>query len=87
MPYIPDHKRRKQLDPMGTGVPRKPGELNYAITALLREYVKLKGESYDAYNDCTGALVNALLEWYRRKPAPYEDTKIIENGDIYGTTN
>lgn len=30
-----------------------------------------------------GALENSSSELYRRKIAPYEDKKIIENGDVY----
>lgn len=30
-----------------------------------------------------GALINSSDELYRRKIAPYEDKKIIENGDVY----
>jgi len=33
--------------------------------------------------DAIGALECAKLELYRRVAAPYEDTKIAENGDVY----
>ena len=34
-------------------------------------------------NAIIGALECAKLELYRRVAAPYEDDKIIENGDVY----
>jgi hypothetical protein len=39
--------------------------------------------SYQSINDVLGALEGAKLEFYRRIAAPYEDTKIQENGDVY----
>jgi hypothetical protein len=35
------------------------------------------------YNDVIGALECCKLELYRRMVAPYENTKIKENGDVY----
>lgn len=60
-----------------------PGELNYKITCLLIDYVKKQRLSYQTINDIIGALEGAKLEFYRRVAAPYEDTKIKENGDVY----
>lgn len=63
--------------------PESPGELNYAITTLLRNYWNDHQESYDIINDIIGALEGAKLEFYRRVAAPYEDKKITQNGDVY----
>lgn len=81
MPYIKkESKEQLKLDI----VPMNAGELNYVITKLMNYYIKhVKKESYQAYNDCLGALEGAKLELYRRKIAPYEDKKIKENGDVY----
>jgi hypothetical protein len=77
MPYINEKNRA-----MARTVPTTPGELNYAITMLCKEY--LAGSvSYMRINDVLGALEGAKLEFYRRIAAPYEDTKIQENGDVY----
>ena len=43
--------------------------------------------SYKTCNDITGALINCEHEFYRRVVAPYEDKKIIENGDVYEKTD
>lgn len=83
MPYIKPEDR----DEVAMHEPKTPGELNYAITLLIRDYAhgytyesKL---SYQRINDVLGALEGAKLEFYRRVAAPYEDTKIKENGDVY----
>ncbi len=81
MPYI-DKYDRALVENTANG-PRNPGELNYAITMLLINYIVYKGKSYTFMNDCLGALEGAKLEFYRRAVAPYEDAKIKENGDVY----
>jgi len=80
MPYIDQASR----DSLAGGVtPINPGELNYLITEICSRYLRTKGERYQTYNDIMGALEGAKLELYRRQIAPYEDVKIIENGDVY----
>lgn len=59
------------------------GELNYAITEMMINYLNRKGISYTNMNEVIGVLECAKLELYRRMTAPYEDTKIEENGDVY----
>jgi len=84
MPYI--HKKwRQQFDKYLKAVgPHivQPGDLNYCITVLIHEYIKSHGQSYSIMNDCIGVLDAAKAEFYRKIVAPYEDTKIEENGDI-----
>lgn len=80
MPYI-DKKRREELGRYG--YPKNAGELNYRITQVMLEYLKDKGESYQAYNDIMGVLEGAKLELYRRKIGIYEDQKKEINGDVY----
>lgn len=63
-----------------------PGELNWAITMLIQEYVKHSHQGaicYATINDIMGALEGAKQEFYRRVAAPYEDIKAKENGDVY----
>lgn len=59
-----------------------PGDLNYLFTRLAHAYMGAKGKKYAVINDIIGALEAAKLEFYRRVAAPYEDTKITENGDV-----
>jgi hypothetical protein len=79
MPYIKQEDRTRVALDGATN----PGELNYAITLLVRSYMKRKGLSYTTINDVVGALEGAKLEFYRRVAAPYEETKIKSNGDVY----
>jgi len=46
--------------------------------------MKEEGLSYRTINDILGALEGAKLEFYRRVAVPYENSKLSENGDIYG---
>lgn len=80
MPYITQGDR-DALD-AGMRTPDTAGELNYMITRLLCRYVEKEGISYARINDCIGACEGAKLEFYRRLAAPYEDTKIAQNGDV-----
>lgn len=78
MPYIPWTER-------GTAVsyPLNAGQLNYAISRIIWQYLDRHGMSYQYANDCLGALEGAKQELYRRVIAPYEDEKIRKNGDVY----
>jgi len=80
MPYIKAEDRNRVMETIG---PMTPGELNYAITRLCQFYIEEVGANYTGYNDVVGALECAKLEMYRRLIAPYEDTKLKENGDVY----
>jgi hypothetical protein len=81
MPYI-KQIRRDELD-NGSGIPQEPGELNYKITQLCRQYITDHGMRYAVINTIVGALDCVKLEFYRRLASVYEDAKIIENGDVY----
>lgn len=90
MPYIPVDRKRHLVDYDSLGMSIKTreilsaGELNYAITCLVIEYIAGKGKlSYGAINEAIGALECSKLELYRRLAVPYEDKKIKENGDVY----
>lgn len=78
-PYIDQRRRTKDTERF----PQGPGELNYALTVLIRDYFVRSGENYKAINDVVGALENAKLEFYRRVAVPYEDRKAQINGDVY----
>lgn len=80
MPYITEDRR----DAVANGeVPQSAGELNYAISALLDEYVDEHGLSYSVIADIKAATEGAKLEFYRRVAAPYEDLKIEQNGEVF----
>lgn len=79
MPYISQARREDlQVEHVKT-----PGELTYDFTLLIMKYVDNQKLSYQTINDIVGALEGAKLEFCRRVVVPYEDAKILENGDVY----
>lgn len=92
MPYI-DQASRKilkpaltellklVLDPTKFGTRAKAGVLNYIFTILLKNILD-DDKRYDTANSLVGALECCKLELYRRYIVPYEDQKILENGDV-----
>jgi hypothetical protein len=89
MPYIKVQGRIKFdapscEDPMEWigSVADNAGDLNFAVTSILKAYLHKKGECYATHNEIMGMLDCCAKEWYRRKVAPYEDQKIKENGDV-----
>ena len=91
MPYIKfDVKEdfKSVVTKLRTSSMRNPGELNYLITELCLAYLspEIGPVSYQDYNDIVGALESAKLEFYRRSVVPFEDQKILQNGDVYPTT-
>ena len=59
------------------------GEINYSISRLLHKIMTQKGVNYKLLNSMIGVLECAKLELYRRVATPYEDLKVLENGDVY----
>lgn len=88
MPYISQDLRNvidpeiQQLLDKITRLPleKQDGALNYAVTKLLKG-IYADGNYY-TYNRSLGVLSAINAEWYRRVVAPYEDIKILENGDV-----
>jgi hypothetical protein len=81
MPYVKNTDRGR-LD--RGSAPQTAGELNYAISRLIDQYIASKGGvRYAHLNEAIGVLECAKLELYRRIAAPYEDQKKAEHGDVY----
>ncbi len=58
------------------------GEINYCVSSMLAKL--MVKPSYSKVAMITGVLENIKQEFYRRVAAPYEDAKIVQNGDIKG---
>jgi hypothetical protein len=80
MPYIDKGIRQSITDGR---VPTKPGELNYAISQLVKSYIVMNGRSYTTFNAIAGVLSCLSMEIYRRLTAVYEDEKMSESGDVF----
>lgn len=87
MPYI-DPSRRAEWDAIVEQVPDtggvEDGEVNYLITKILSRVYRMRyGSVYATYNSAIGVLECVKLELYRRQVTPYEDFKMLQNGDVY----
>ncbi len=83
MPYIKQNDRSK-FDSAAETIAKTAecaGDLNYAITIILHEYIKKKGLKYDTLNSVHGMMDACNKELYRRITGPYEDSCIARNGD------
>ncbi len=81
MPYIKKAARVALLE--GKRGAETAGELNYQFTVLAIQYLNQHGRGYQTMNDIVGAFDNAKDEFRRREQHPYEDQKILDNGDVY----
>ncbi len=87
MPYIAQEDRPqydKALEEITNLLKENPpetidGHLNYVITKIIKEVYPLR---YYHINKAMGVLECVQHEFYRRVAAPYEDTKIEQNGDV-----
>jgi len=79
MPYILKQDRNRDTK----AHPKNPGQLNWIISEAVAYYIKGHGLNYQTINDVVGALECAKQEFYRRLAVPYENRKIIDNGDVY----
>lgn len=82
MPYIKADERSY----VRKAGPENEGDLNFLISELVDDFIGTHGLSYKTLNTAIGALECAKLELYRRIAAPYEDEKIVENGEVYRCT-
>lgn len=80
LPYV-QNEVRKQLD--NESNPTSAGQLNYVITHQILKYISNKNKNYELLNEVVGVLECCKQELYRRIIVPYEDNKMIQNGDVY----
>lgn len=84
MPYISQEERDEidiKIFELSQCLETK-GQMNYAISFLLHQYIKKNGLKYNNINDAIGIIECAKMELYRSIAGPYEDIKIEENGDL-----
>lgn len=88
MPYI-NKEDRPKLDVVveiairslsEKSIEKSLGDLNYVISRIVAGVIDTP--SYSKIAMATGVLENVKQELYRRLASPYEDAKMIENGDI-----
>ena len=86
MPYISKEKREAMdeiVDAMNWYEAEPDGRLNYVLFKYCKNRYYDKGlDSYNGYKNFIGELNKCVAEIRRRLLAPYEDKKLIENGDV-----
>lgn len=83
MPYIAKNERKffdEHLEKLIELID-EPGHLCYCIYFLMKRICE-ENPRFAIMSTLISELECAKLEFYRRVVAPYEDTKIIKNGDI-----
>jgi len=85
VPYIKKNDRKK-IDNAVEDLSKllgNAGEFNYAFTSLIHHYLNGSGKMrYQYLNEMIGMLECCKLELYRKILVPYENEKIITNGDV-----
>lgn len=92
MPYV-KQEFRDDLDPAiewlaleiahcytNSSTQTRDGLLNYAFTRILSKVYDTP--NYHEFNEIIGMLSCCQMEYYRKRTAPYEDAKEIENGSV-----
>ena len=83
MPYIRQEDRAKLrplLEQLYQSI-HSDGEMNYVITKLI-DYHYGDG-AYMQLNAGMGVLACVTQEFYRKRIAPYEDERAVENGEVF----
>lgn len=88
MPYIKKEIRKKydkKIDKMFEILTNEhgvqPGELNYVVSKLIWNIFDY-APSYTSGNELVGVLECVKQEFIRRRLNPYENNKLMENGDL-----
>ncbi len=96
MPYITKEGREVLLPELESliteftgadSIQGNEGNFNFVVSTLINAMIEEHGLSYANVNSLVGVLECIKLELYRRIAVPYEDLKIIQNGDVYGSQN
>lgn len=84
MPYIEDPDKREMADALNdlSMFIESKGDLNYAICELVGRFILDGDLSYTNISEKIDAVHDAEAELRRRLLVPYEDLKILENGDV-----
>lgn len=81
MPYIPI-KARDRLDRTGAEQPSNTGELAYVISDIIDDYISVD-YNFERLSMALGVLEAVKMEVYRRVVAPYEQSKLEANGEVF----
>jgi len=84
MPYIKDEQKYEMSDAINDLFMfiESKGDLNYAICELVGRVILSEKISYTNVSEWIDAVHDAECELRRRLLNPYEDKKIVQNGDV-----
>ena len=85
MPYIDQVKRNRmdnEIEYLATFT-ECGGDLNYVFARLVTLFVAEKGKSYSTLSEAKSALTDCADEFYAVVMRPYEESKRIQNGDVW----
>lgn len=74
------YEHHSNTNPSGEDFLKIAGDINYCFSRVLSSV--MGNPSYTKIATITGVLENIKQEFYRRVASSYEDTKIVQNGDI-----
>jgi hypothetical protein len=88
MPYIHADDREGVYPENDTPCPLTAGELAYALTRMIQEFIKANNcagrpFNFDMMAEIEGTVVLTMREFWRRVELPYERGKCEANGDVY----
>lgn len=83
---VPDLKQKdREVDPLIKALFKElktKGDMNYAITRILHLFIQREGKICVNLDYAMGIVKCAKQDFYSKVVAPYEEEKIILNGDI-----
>jgi len=92
MPYLTQEDRKALEEAEASGnfyiylgsleLRKFAGHLNFIIFKTVRVWIYHNKVSYFSFATIVGTIVCCVLEIYRRLVAPYENSKIKQNGDV-----
>ena len=81
MPYI-EKEKRPEMDKIVQEMVNQNLQVNGDLNYILYKFCKSIKPSYNNYKNFCGELRQCATEIERRLLGPYEDKKIVENGDV-----
>lgn len=80
MPYVNFDDRGKIATTIPDGL--SAGQINFIIADIMDQFIG-PAPNYDRINAAIGIMECCKLELYRRIAVPFEDKKMLQNGDVF----
>lgn len=80
MPYITEDRKTALV---GSEVPVTVGEFTFVLQQAVKNYVAVNNLSYQTIAEVSGAIHQLQRDFDQRVVEPYEQHKMVENGDVW----